>query len=539
MNFFLPPQVVHFLEQATGWVWHTSLAVALPFLILLVLGRWTGFPARARLILGTLLMIRLLLPVVPSIPGHPLRGFMAEGSAEAVLRTQGSVTPAEDGVVLPASTTSVSAAALPAEAGWAAGRLPSSLALVWAGGFVVVSLWMVGSHFALGRMIRRQSGRAPEAVVSHLDWAREKLGMSRPISVSVVPGLPTVALWGWWKPLILVPPGLVENYTGDEVRGMLVHELAHVQRQDVLVTWLGMAACALHWFNPLAWFALRRLRADRELECDRLALAVLNGEQRMSYGFALLKTMEAHLASFASATPRPAAPTSAALVPFGRHEPDIQTRIRMIASPIPRTWWHRLGMAVVPVLAFLAFTTAQADGDGSQKKEAGAAAESKDGDRPREGDRPRDGDGRKAGPRDGDGDGGTKRPGPREGDDDGNAKKTGPRDGEVRKAGPRDGEAKKADPPELVARSPRAIDGDKAGSVLTIHLDGNDGMSLGEGKVSEEGLLEVLRKSATMHPDTPVVIRAAENTPYKQVTRVLELCRQASIWNVSFATKGS
>jgi tetratricopeptide (TPR) repeat protein len=52
-----------------------------------------------------------------------------------------------------------------------------------------------------------------------------------------------------------------------------------VKRWDALLETLGFAATALHWFNPLAWLALSRLRIERERDCDN---AVLNSGAKPS-----------------------------------------------------------------------------------------------------------------------------------------------------------------------------------------------------------------------------------------------------------------
>ncbi|MCP4642480.1 MAG: hypothetical protein GY851_18690 [bacterium] len=48
----------------------------------------------------------------------------------------------------------------------------------------------------------------------------------------------------------------------------------------------------MHWFNPIAWWVLSRLRADRELVRDAWGLARIPGDARTDYGQLLLRLME-------------------------------------------------------------------------------------------------------------------------------------------------------------------------------------------------------------------------------------------------------
>lgn len=78
--------------------------------------------------------------------------------------------------------------------------------------------------------------------------------------------------WGILKPTILLPQEWT-TWTDEKRRFVLLHETAHVKRLDFLTHLTAGLACAFHWFNPLAWIGLRKLRLERERACDDLVLA--------------------------------------------------------------------------------------------------------------------------------------------------------------------------------------------------------------------------------------------------------------------------
>ena len=54
-------------------------------------------------------------------------------------------------------------------------------------------------------------------------------------------------------------PATARQWSDEQLRSVLLHELAHIKRRDTVVQLLAQIACALHWFNPLVWFAAWRL----------------------------------------------------------------------------------------------------------------------------------------------------------------------------------------------------------------------------------------------------------------------------------------
>jgi len=69
----------------------------------------------------------------------------------------------------------------------------------------------------------------------------------------------------------VLPTG-ASQWPADRLETVLLHELMHVARRDLLAQTIAQAACSLYWFHPLAWVALRQLRKERERACDDAVL---------------------------------------------------------------------------------------------------------------------------------------------------------------------------------------------------------------------------------------------------------------------------
>jgi len=101
---------------------------------------------------------------------------------------------------------------------------------------------------------------------------------------------------GHFKPLILIPLGLINGLSMKEVDAILSHEMAHIKRRDYLVNILQSAAEILFFFNPAVLWVSNMIKTEREHCCDDMA--VNNVETKMDYIKALVLCQE-----FASETP--------------------------------------------------------------------------------------------------------------------------------------------------------------------------------------------------------------------------------------------
>jgi len=164
----------------------------------------------------------------------------------------------------------------------------------------------------LGRIIVGRLARGARPIAGG-DWAallhtlRTQLGLARPVSLLESDRAVMPMTWGWLQPVILLPIEAA-HWPIDRRRDVLLHELAHIRRLDCLTQAIAQLACAVYWFNPLAWLAARRMRIERERACDDLVLRA--GAQACDYAQHLLelaRALQSHrrhsLAALAMARP--------------------------------------------------------------------------------------------------------------------------------------------------------------------------------------------------------------------------------------------
>ncbi len=104
-----------------------------------------------------------------------------------------------------------------------------------------------------------------------LSDAQEMAGVSGTVRLyeSTDVGMPVTL--GILRPTIVMPP-VATSWSEERRLTVLVHELAHVRRNDVATCLVSRIACALHWMNPLVWRAARKLRDECERACDDLVI---------------------------------------------------------------------------------------------------------------------------------------------------------------------------------------------------------------------------------------------------------------------------
>jgi beta-lactamase regulating signal transducer with metallopeptidase domain len=104
------------------------------------------------------------------------------------------------------------------------------------------------------------------------------------------------AVYGLFRPTIVIPLHVLKSLTDSELRPILTHELVHIRRRDTWIGFLQLATAVVWWFHPLVWIAIRRLSNALEFVTDDDVVAV-GGVDEHNYAESLLSVIEAGFAS--------------------------------------------------------------------------------------------------------------------------------------------------------------------------------------------------------------------------------------------------
>jgi beta-lactamase regulating signal transducer with metallopeptidase domain len=228
-----------------------------------------------------------------------------------------------------------------------AGEFPWWLTL-WALGFAVAIARTAHAEIGLRRHLDEQHSPTPISLQTLADACASQLGMRRSVPVLQIDDLPSPAAYGWRQGRLLMPTHLHNELDEEELRFVLLHELAHLRHRDSIQNLLLTLLGALHWFNPLVAFAHHRIREERELLRDQEALAALPHVSAHRCAATLVKLLPRQQAA-------PSRASFSALLP---HHRTTRRRISMIIQPWqPKRLQLLPGAACLAVLGWAGLTT--------------------------------------------------------------------------------------------------------------------------------------------------------------------------------------
>jgi beta-lactamase regulating signal transducer with metallopeptidase domain/HEAT repeat protein len=148
---------------------------------------------------------------------------------------------------------------------------PALLFGIWAAVAVLFAGWLAFGALSVARIIRRSRELDSPDWMNPLWEVADRLELEKAPRLVRSDDAKMPFACGLLRPTIVLPAES-DSWTLDRRRAVLLHELAHVRRRDLVGHTVGRFACALYWFHPLVWTAAKQLRSESERACDDLAL---------------------------------------------------------------------------------------------------------------------------------------------------------------------------------------------------------------------------------------------------------------------------
>lgn len=207
------------------------------------------------------------------------------------------------------------------------------LAPFWIVGVLLIYLRRTAGFVSTRKLHRRGVCSAPNHWQEELTRLSARLRISRPVNLleSCLADVPMVL--GHFRPLILMPAGLLAGLPAGQIEAILLHELAHIRRNDYLVNVFERFIEGLFFYHPAVWWFSRVIRAERENCCDDVAALALG--RPLDYALALTRLEESR---FSSREPAVAATGG-----------NLMKRIRRLLYPKPDGPWAPFLAALIVI----------------------------------------------------------------------------------------------------------------------------------------------------------------------------------------------
>ena len=171
------------------------------------------------------------------------------------------------------------------------GKLMYILYGIWLIGFLCVMGWAIIDHLRYRSVILKDAyPLQDEMILSTIQEIRQQLELKNRMPKAVIsPFSSTPCSIGLlpWKTVLVLPQ---KQYSQQQIRLILMHELIHLSRRDQYVRFSLVFMCAICWFNPFMWKAMKKSAEDLERSCDEQVLTGMSEQDRTVYADLILHT---------------------------------------------------------------------------------------------------------------------------------------------------------------------------------------------------------------------------------------------------------
>lgn len=151
--------------------------------------------------------------------------------------------------------------------------------LLWLAGVLAFAA-LLAQRVRFVKALVMASTPAEGELLGLLEQCRQQMGVRRQVGLRTSDTMPSPAVCGLLRPIVLMPASLVKELSREGLRATLTHELAHIKRGDLWVNSLQTFLQVVYFYNPFVWFANAVIRRTCEEAVDETVLVTLGGRAK-------------------------------------------------------------------------------------------------------------------------------------------------------------------------------------------------------------------------------------------------------------------
>ncbi len=157
---------------------------------------------------------------------------------------------------------------------------------------IFIFLYYLLGYIILNLKVRKYKRCEDEDLIKILNKCKRILKIDKKIEIFINKNNESPMIFGVIKPKIVIPISLLSGLKYENLEFILLHELFHYKKLDLLFNWIINISSAIYWFNPVILFSLKQMKNDCEKKTDEYVICNLTKEEQINYGKTILYVVE-------------------------------------------------------------------------------------------------------------------------------------------------------------------------------------------------------------------------------------------------------
>jgi beta-lactamase regulating signal transducer with metallopeptidase domain len=158
-------------------------------------------------------------------------------------------------------------------------------------GWFLLTVWRFAGSVRAARRARAACTPFGPDLESQLRCWNEVKAQGRKTRLMLSPAISAASVLGGGRPIIAVAPKLIDRLSPDELDRIMIHEWAHVQRRDDLLSLAHAIVRATAGWHPAVWWLERRMLIEREIACDEITVRLTGCPKRYAACLTAIATL--------------------------------------------------------------------------------------------------------------------------------------------------------------------------------------------------------------------------------------------------------